>query len=107
MDELMKRYYTETHQYNLAILADQQSEIEQFKIKLDKHLIDQVQYDSALETIQAKTNAKIKNEADKLSTTLKDSMQGVKSEFEKVFDSWQSGHVMTFPGHRARFRADD
>ncbi len=96
MDELMKRYYTNSHQFYQAILMDQQHEVERFKVMLDEKKIDWQQYQVAMVMIAADANAKIKNEQEKLNTALKEGMQGTKSEFEKVFSSWQSGHTMTF-----------
>jgi hypothetical protein len=94
-EELMKRYYTDTHQFYEAIKADQEREAARFKMMLDDHKITWQRYQVDLILIAADANAKIKNEQEKLNTTLKDSMRGISSEFDKIFTSWQSGHAMT------------
>ncbi len=95
VDELFKRYYTDSHQYYLAIQTDAQREVERFKILLEDKKITAQQYSIAMITIAADEAAKIKAEQDKLATTLKSSMQSVSGEFEKIFKSWQDGHRMT------------
>jgi hypothetical protein len=95
MDELMKRYYTDTHQTYQAIMAEQQKENEHFKMLLEDGKISWQQYQIALVTIAADANAKIKNAQDKTNEAMKIGMHDLSSEFEKVFNAWQSGHRMT------------
>ena len=95
MDDLMKRYYTDTHQAVQAIIIEQDKENQHFKQLMDDGKISWQQYQIALVTIAADANAKIKNQQDKTNEMLKAGMQGISSEFEKVLSSWQSGHAMT------------
>ncbi len=96
MDELYKRLATDEHRYYVAIQMDAEKDIQRFKLDLEQKKITQDQYNIAMVAINRDMYAKMQAEQDKLSTTLKASMEGLKSEFEKVFSSWQSGHAMTF-----------
>jgi hypothetical protein len=95
LDELSKRLMTDTHMMYMAIAMDADKEMERFKLALDEKKITQEQYSHAIEMIAADETAKINAEYDKQSVHLKQAMQGLSSEFEKIFDSWRSGHRMT------------
>jgi hypothetical protein len=92
LDDLMKRYLTDTHDTMGAIIAEENKERDHFKQLLEEKKISEAQYAVAIVTIEADAQAKIKNAQDKTNELLRGSMQTLEGEFMKVFENMQSGH---------------
>ena len=77
MDELMKKYYTDTHQYYQAIEADAQKERDRFKLMLEEKRIDANQYSIAMVMIAKDEATKIDEAYDHTREQIRTAMQGV------------------------------
>jgi hypothetical protein len=95
MDELMKKYYTDTHQYYQAIEADAQKEKDRFKQLLEEKKITAQQYQIAMVLIAKDEATKIEEAYDHTREHIKQAMSTLSSEFEKIFQQWQSGQKVT------------
>ena len=95
MDQLMKRYYTDVHQYYQAIQMDAQKERDHFKQMLEDKKITEQQYSVAMVLIAKDEATKIAEQYDHMREHIKTAMQGVSGEFEKILSDWQSGNKIT------------
>ena len=95
MDELMKKYYTDTHQYYQAIEMDAQKERDRFKLLLEEKKIDAAQYSIAMVLIAKDEATKIAEAYDHTREHIRSAMSGLSSEFEKILGEWQNGQKIT------------